>query len=218
MKVIGLTGGIASGKSTVARLLAERGGAIVDADVAAREVVAPGEPALSEIAAAFGPEVIAADGTLNRPALGRIVFGDDAARAQLNAITHPRVRERMRAQVAALAAQATPPRFVVLVVPLLLESASEPGHEADRPEPLRHPTRAAWGVDEVWLVALPEEAQRARLMTRDGFSAMEADARIRAQMPLAEKIKLADRVIPNKGTLLELTEAVDALLRAARLT
>lgn len=199
MKVIGLTGGIASGKSTVARLLAERGGAIVDADVIAREVVAPGEPALTEIAEAFGPETIAADGTLNRPALGRIVFGDDAARARLNAITHPRVRERMREQVAALEAQATPPRFAVLVVPLLFESTHD------------------WGLDEVWVVALPEEAQRARLMARDGFSAAEADARIRAQMPLAEKIKRADRVISNNGTLLELAEAVDTLLRAARL-
>jgi dephospho-CoA kinase len=202
LRVIGLTGGIASGKTTVARLLAAHGGAIVDADVAAREVVAPGEPALAEIAAAFGPTVIAPDGTLNRPALAAIVFRDATARATLNAITHPRVRQRMRAQLDALRHQAPPPPFAVLVVPLLLESG------------LR---REDWGIDAIWLVAVPEDVQRARLMARDGLSAEEAEARIRTQMPLAEKLKLADQVIPNTGTPAEVEAALATLLRTERL-
>jgi dephospho-CoA kinase len=199
MRIIGLTGGIASGKTTVANLLAAHGGAIIDADVAAREVVSPGEPALAEIAEAFGPAVLAPDGRLNRPALAGIVFNDEAARQKLNSIVHPRVRERMFAQLDALRRQPEPPRFAVLVVPLLLES----GHD--------------WGIDQIWVVAVPEDVQLERLMLRDRLDAGAAQARIRAQMPLSEKLKRADRVISNTGDLAEVEKAVVELLRAEHL-
>lgn len=195
MRIIGLTGGIASGKTTVANLLAAHGGAIIDADVAAREVVMPGEPALAEIAEAFGPEVLTPDGHLNRPVLAGIVFNDEAARQKLNSIVHPRVRERMFAQLDALRRQAEPPRFAVLVVPLLLES----GHD--------------WGIDQIWVVAVPEDVQLERLMLRDRLDAGAAQARIRAQMPLSEKLKRADRVISNTGELADVEKAVVELLR-----
>ena len=197
--IIGLTGGIASGKTTVANLLAAHGGAIIDADVAAREVVAPGERALAEIAAAFGPGVLTPDGHLNRPALAGIVFQDEAARQKLNSIVHPRVRERMFAELDALRRQPEPPRFAVLVVPLLLES----GHD--------------WAIDQIWVVAVPEEIQLERLMLRDRLDAEAARARIRAQMPLSEKLKRADRVIENTGDPANVEKAVVELLRAERL-
>ena len=199
MKVIGLTGGIASGKTTVARMLEAHGGAIIDADVAAREVVAPGEPALAEIAEAFGPEVLAPDGGLNRPALAGIIFNDEAARQRLNSIVHPRVRARMIAQLDALRRQPEPPRFAVLVVPLLLES----GHD--------------WALDQVWVVAIPEDVQLERLMQRDQLALEAAQARIQAQMPLSEKLKRADRVIENTGRPAEVEQAVVGLLRRERL-
>lgn len=199
MKVIGLTGGIASGKTTVARMLEAHGGAIIDADVAAREVVEPGEPALSEIAEAFGPEVIGTDGRLNRPALAAIVFNDEAARQRLNGIVHPRVRQRMLSQLETLRRQASPPRFAVLVVPLLLES----GHD--------------WNIDQVWVVAIPEEVQMERLMRRDQLEHEAAQARIRSQMPLSEKLKRADQVIENLGDPAEVEKAVVGLLRAQQL-
>lgn len=196
MKIIGLTGGIASGKTTVANLLAAHGGAIIDADVAAREVVEPGEPALEEIVAAFGPDVLAPDGSVNRRALAAIIFNDAQARQRLNAIVHPRVRERMFSQLDALRRQSPPPRFAVLVVPLLLES----GHD--------------WGLDQIWVVAVPEEIQQERLMARDRLDAAAAQARIRAQMPLSEKLEHADRVISNTGQIAEVEKAVVELLRA----
>lgn len=199
MKVIGLTGGIASGKTTVAAMLAAHGGAIIDADVAAREVVEPGEPALAEIAQAFGPEVIGPDGRLNRPALAGIIFNDEAARQTLNSIVHPRVRARMFGQLEALRRLPEPPRFAVLVVPLLLES----GHD--------------WGIDQIWVVSVPEEVQLERLMLRDQLAHEAAQARIRSQMPLAEKLKHADRVIENIGDPAEVEKAVVELLRSEHL-
>jgi dephospho-CoA kinase len=199
MRVIGLTGGIASGKTTVARMLEAHGGAIIDADVAAREVVSPGEPALAEIAEAFGPEVLGPDGGLNRPALAGIIFRDEAARQKLNAIVHPRVRARMFAQLDALRQQPEPPRFAVLVVPLLLES----GHD--------------WAIDQVWVVSVPEDVQLERLMRRDQLASEAAHARIRAQMPISEKLKHADRVIENTGHPSDVEKAVVALLRTEQL-
>lgn len=199
MRVIGLTGGIASGKTTVANLLAKHGGALIDADLVAREVVEPGKPALSEIAHAFGPTVIGPDGRLDRPTLATIVFSDDASRERLNALVHPRVRERMTARLEELSQKSPPPRFAVLVVPLLLESPHD------------------WGVDQVWVVALPEAIQLQRLMRRDGLSEEAAWARIRSQMPLSEKLSKADRVISTEGTPAEVEEAVVALLRREQL-
>ena len=199
MKVVGLTGGIACGKTAVSDRLAARGAAIIDTDLLAREVVAPGEPALAEIVAAFGPEVLRPDGTLDRAALGAIVFADPAARERLNGITHPRVRARMRDRLAALARQTPPPPVVVLVVPLLYENGLE-----------------AWG-QESWVVDVPEAVQRSRLMARDGLDAAAADARIAAQMPRAERLARATRVIENQGDMAALDEAIARVWAAARL-
>jgi dephospho-CoA kinase len=181
MRVIGLTGGIATGKSTVAHLLAARGAALIDADLLAREVVEPGTPALAEIAADFGPGVLQADGSLDRTALGAIVFADEARRQRLNAITHPRVAELMGRRVAA--ALASPARLVVVDVPLLFEGERRGMFE---------------GVMLVWA---PAEVQLARLFARDGWTEVEARQRIAAQMPIDEKRALATWVIDNSGSL-----------------
>ncbi|HEY9900202.1 MAG TPA: dephospho-CoA kinase [Pantanalinema sp.] len=193
MKVIGLTGGIASGKTTVANLLAEHGGAVIDADVVAREVVEPGTPGLAAIARAFGPEVIDPAGRLDRAALGKRVFADEAERERLNSIVHPAVKEAMTRALADLARRVPPPPFAVLVIPLLFET----GMQAM--------------ADTVWTLSVPPELQRERLLSRDALSPQEADARIASQWPLSRKLELSDRVIDNTG----LPEALDAQVAAA---
>ncbi|HEX6493447.1 MAG TPA: dephospho-CoA kinase [Candidatus Dormibacteraeota bacterium] len=180
MQLIGLTGGIATGKSTVARLLAERGATIVDADVLAREVVEPGSPALAEIAAGFGDSVLTPDGALDRAALGAVVFADPAQRRRLEAITHPRIAALMGERIAAGLASEAP--LVVADIPLLFEG--------DR----------VGLVEGVLLVDAPEEVQLRRLMLRDGIDAAAARARVAAQMPLEEKRRRATWVIDNSGT------------------
>ncbi|MCU0697428.1 MAG: dephospho-CoA kinase [Myxococcaceae bacterium] len=196
MRLIGLTGGIATGKSTVSRRLAERGFPIIDADVVAREVVAKGQPALDEIARRF-PGVVAADGTLDRKALGARIFGDPAERAALNAITHPRIRQAVLEKSIALAEAGTP--VAIYDSPLLIENRL---HE---------------GLHGVILVVAPPEVQRARLMARDGLSAPEADARIAAQLSLAEKRPFATWLVDNGGSLEATLAQVDALASALRL-
>ncbi|HCN26624.1 MAG TPA: dephospho-CoA kinase, partial [Weissella cibaria] len=178
---LGLTGGIATGKSTVSTHFKEQHIPVLDADVIAREIVMPGEPALAEIVATFGEEMLLADGTLNRQALGSVVFGNPAKLQQLNAITHPRVQASMRAQIAAHEAAGAP--LIVLDIPLLLE-----GHNAA-------------GADAVMVVSVPEEVQKQRLMARNNLSEEAALKRINSQMPLAEKRQLADYVIDNAGTI-----------------
>jgi dephospho-CoA kinase len=180
MRLIGLTGGIATGKSTVARLLAGRGAAVVDADLLAREVVAPGSPALEEIGAAFGPGVLTPGGELDRPALGAVVFADPARRRRLEEITHPRIAALMGERIAAGLESGAP--LVVADIPLLYES--------DR----------AGLVQGVMLVDAPDRVQLDRLMLRDGIDETAARARIAAQMPLAAKRRLATWVIDNGGT------------------
>jgi dephospho-CoA kinase len=182
MRVIGLTGGIATGKSTIARLLQDQGAALIDADVLAREVVEPGQPALEEIREAFGERALDADGRLDRAWLARTIFADPALRRCLEEILHPRVRERARQRLAALAAHEPPPGLVVWVVPLLFETGL---HEQ---------------LDEVWVVAATPETQMARLMARDGLDEAEARRRIAAQWPLERKLEMADRVIDNEGS------------------
>lgn len=196
MKVLGLTGGIASGKTTVANLLAARGGAVIDADLVARQVVEPGEPALEAIAEAFGPEVLDPTGRLDRAALARRVFGDESARERLNAIVHPAVREAMTRQLEALARRVPPPAFAVLVVPLLFETGMQ--------------TMA----DTVWTVSVPPALQRERLLARDPLSPEEADARIASQWPLERKLALSDRVLDNAGGPEALAAQLEAALRA----
>jgi len=181
MIVIGLTGGIASGKSTVSAILRELGAPVVDADQIVRQLQAPGTPVLAAIAREFGPEVIRPDGSLDRAALGRVVFADPARRRALEASVRPAVRQEMWKQVAECRARGA--RAVVLDVPLLLEGG------LDRQ------------VDQVWVVWVDRETQLARLMARDGLDRTQAEQRINAQMSLDEKRQRADVVIDNCGTV-----------------
>jgi dephospho-CoA kinase len=190
MLIVGLTGGIASGKSTVSRILRELGAPVVDADAVVREVQAPGSPVLTAIARTFGPAVLRPDGSLDRAALGRIVFADAQSRRQLEAIVHPEVRRRMWEAVAHYRQEGRP--VVVLDVPLLFESG---WHQ--------------W-VDRVWLVYVDRETQLRRLMARDGLGPEEAAQRIAAQMSLEEKRALAHLIIDNRGTEAETRTQVEA--------
>lgn len=199
MKVIGLTGGIASGKTLVARILRDLGAEVIDADAVAREVVEPGTPALREIAGAFGPEILSPDGTLDRRALADRIFRDPAARATLNAITHPRIRARMAERVEALR-RTRPNAIVVLDIPLLLDTAA-----AD-----------AYPLDGIVVVYVDEQTQAARLAARDGVSADDARQRLRAQRPLREKLPQATWTIDNSGTPEATRRAVEALWRSWR--
>jgi dephospho-CoA kinase len=192
-RFVGLTGGIGSGKSTVAARLAAIGATIIDADRLARDAVAPGSPALDAIRARFGDRVFTADGALDRAALGAIVFGDPEARQALNAIVHPEVARR--ALEAKEAAEATGAAVVVYDVPLLYENGLAPM------------------FDEVVVVAVPPEVQRARVAARDGAAPEAIEARIAAQWPLADKVARADAVIDNGGTRADTERQVDALWR-----
>ena len=184
---LGLSGGIGSGKSTVSANLDALGAAVIDADVIVHQLQAPGAPLLAEIAQAFGPEVLAADGSLDRKALGAIVFGDDERRATLNGLVHPRVGEEMFRRSAD--ARAAGAQLIVLDIPLLFE-----GREAGTG------TAALMDFDSTLLVWVPVELQIVRTMERDGCSREEAKARIDAQMPIDDKKALADHVIDNSGT------------------
>jgi dephospho-CoA kinase len=175
-----LTGGIATGKSTVSAMLARRGAVIIDADVLAREVVEPGEPALVEIVGEFGPDVLQADGTLDRKRLGAIVFGDAERRRRLEAITHPAIRERFARRLAELMSSGFD-GVVVFDAPVMIESGNYRN------------------MDRLVVVITDEATQVARLMARDGIDRDEALRKIRSQMPLAEKAELADYVIDNSG-------------------
>lgn len=190
-KRIALTGGIASGKSSVADLLAERGAVIIDSDVSAREVVEPGTPGLAAIVERFGEGVLRDDGALDRPALGAIVFADPAARADLEAMTHPRIRARADA----LRVAAPEGAVVIDVIPLLVEVG------------------LAGRFDEVIVVDVPEEVQVERLRRRDGFTRDEAMARLAAQASRDDRLAVADHVVDNTGTRAELEASVDALWR-----
>ncbi|HVJ62671.1 MAG TPA: dephospho-CoA kinase [Tahibacter sp.] len=187
--VVALGGGIASGKSAVANAFGEHGIACYDADVAARAVVAQGEPALAEIAGTFGEAVIAPDGTLDRAAMRRRVFGDDAARKQLEAIVHPRVRLWLRERVAA----DTGP-YCLLAIPLLAETW--PAYD--------------W-VDRVLIVDVDPQVQFERLVKRDAIDAALAQRMIDAQATREARLAIADDVVENSGSLEELTACVGAL-------
>ena len=188
---VGLTGGIGSGKSAVSRLLAELGAVVIDADVVAREVVELGTPGLAEIVGAFGPGVLQADGTLDRPALGARVFADRAQLARLNAIVHPRIGERTAALFAE--AEARGAEVVVHDVALLVENGMVPSYDA------------------VVVIAAEPATQLDRLVRLRGMSAQEAEQRIAAQAPLADKLAVATHVIRNDGPLEELAPQVERL-------
>jgi dephospho-CoA kinase len=189
VRIVGLTGGIASGKSTVARLLAERGVPVVDADALAREVVAPGTPALAAIAARW-PSVVRG-GALDRKALGAIVFADPVEREALEAIVHPAIAAEADRRLAAL--EAAGASIAVYEAALLVERGLDQG------------------LDALVVVALPAEEQVRRLVARDGIAEAEARARVEAQAPLAEKLRRADYVIDNTGSLEDLRARVDEL-------
>ena len=186
---VGLTGGIGSGKSEVARRLAEHGAVLIDADVAARQVVEPGSPGLAQVVAAFGDEVLRPDGSLNRERLGEIVFADPALRGKLNAIIHPLVREWMQ-EAERAAVQTDGDAIVVHDVPLLAES------------------RGKAGFDAVIVVDVPPDLQLERLVSQRGMAAEQASARMAAQASREQRLAVADIVIDNSGSLDDLDRRV----------
>ena len=188
MYVVGLTGGIGSGKSTVADLFARRGIVLVDADIIAREVVMPGEPALEKIIEHFGGELRCPDGTLDRPALRQRIFADEAARRWLEALLHPLIRHRTLEQL-----RAAPSPYVLLVSPLLLE------------------TDQRQLADHILVVDADEATQVARTMARDQNSEAQVRAILDAQLSRDERLARADSVIDNRGTPAQLEAAVEAL-------
>lgn len=196
LRVVGLTGGIASGKTTFADALRARGVPVVDADALARAAVAPGSPALAEIVRTFGQDVLSPGGALDRKKLGAIVFGDAAARRRLEAITHPAVRRGMADETARLAAAGHDLAFYD--TPLLFEVG------LDRV------------LDCVAVVWAPRDVQRARLVARDGLTEEEADARLAAQLPIDDKAARADFVVLNAGAPAELGPKADRLLADLR--
>lgn len=185
---IGLTGGIASGKSTVERLFAAHGVPIIDSDVIAREVVAPGTPGLAQVRARFGDEVLLPDGSLDRRALRRLVFADPAARRDLEAIVHPLIRSAMAERSAAAGGP-----YQINVIPLLVEG----GRRAT--------------LERVLVVDCPEALQIARVMQRDHITEAEARAILAAQVSRSERLAAADDVIVNDGDEAALQAQVDAL-------
>ena len=191
---VGLTGGIASGKSTVAAMLVELGAVLIDGDALARDVVARGTPGLAQVVAEFGSELLTPEGDLDRAALGRIVFSDEAARRRLEAITHPLIFERY----AELEASAPPGALVVHDIPLLAESG-----RADT-------------FDEVIVVDVPAQVQIERMVRDRGWTREEAEARIAAQATRTDRLAIATYVVDNTGTLDELRAQVAAV--HARLT
>lgn len=194
--VIGLTGGIASGKSTVERLFRDRGIAVADADAAARDAVAPGSEGLAEVVGAFGAGVLAADQGLDRAAMRRRVFDDPDARRTLEAIVHPRVRSALEAACAA----ADGP-YAIASIPLLAEAGG----------------RAAYPwLQRILVVDVPQEVQLQRLLQRDGIDTALAEAMIAAQATRAQRLAIADDLLPNDGPLGALPAAVEALDRLYR--
>jgi dephospho-CoA kinase len=189
-----MTGGIASGKSTVAKRMRERGAVVIDADQIAREVVAPGTPGQEHVVSAFGDRVLRSDGTLDRAALGAIVFADPERRAHLESILHPQIASASMAEI--VRAQSGTAEPIVYDAALLVENG-------------RHRDFAGLIV-----VACSPATQLARLMDRDGLSQQDAQQRIDSQLPLADKVAMADFVLHNDGTLDELYAQIDALLPA----
>jgi dephospho-CoA kinase len=189
VRLIGLTGGIGTGKSTVAGFLRDLGVTVIDADEATRAVQAPGSEGLRRLVEEFGPEILAPDGSLDRPRLAAIAFRDPEARLRLNAIVHPRVREWMAERQRE--AEARGEAVAVLDIPLLYE------------------TRGDAGFDAVVLVYAPEELQVRRLVELRGMQERAARERIAAQMPIEEKRRLASHVIVNTGTLEDLRGEVE---------
>jgi len=186
---IGLTGGIASGKSTAAQRFSELGVPVIDADQASRAVVAPGTPGLLKVIERFGRAVQGSDGTLDRRSLRNLIFSDAAARADLNAILHPLIRAQMQVEMASAVGP-----YVVLAIPLLIEGGS-----------------ARAGVDRILVIDVDEAVQIQRLTARDGCTPDEARAVLEAQASRDARRSAADDILANTGTLVELQQGVDRL-------
>lgn len=191
--IIGLTGGIATGKSTVSQMFAKRGAAIIDADVIARQVVEPETEGLAQVVAHFGKQVLDEEGRLNRPALASIIFQNEKKREKLNSILHPLIRQEMLERTEEIKKK-DPHQIVIWDVPLLLEGK-----------------KMTQFVKKIIVVYIPESIQLKRLMLRNGLTEEEARARIRAQLNIEEKRKMADFVIDNSGSLSETERQVDRL-------
>ena len=198
MQVVGLTGGIGSGKSTLAEGLRAQGVPVIDADEVARRCVAPGTPGLTAIVGRFGADVLSADGSLDRARLAGLVFADQVAREDLEAITHPCIRESIDEDVAALQASAEPPDLVVVEHPLLVETG---GHER---------------VDVVVVVEAPMDLRIERLVATRGMAVTEVRARIAAQADDARRRAFADHVVINDGDVAALRAQVPSLLERIR--
>ena len=192
MKIYGLTGGIGSGKSTASKLLAEKGAVVLDADRIAREVVAPGSPALKEIEEAFGPETILPSGELNREKVGEIVFADPEKRRRLEGMTHPRIMQRFAEKIAEAGESGA--EVVILDVPLLYETGNLVG-----------------AVEKIIVVYAPREVQKARVKARDGLPDEQIEGRLDAQMDMEEKRARADFLLDNSGAPDALRRQVDEL-------
>ncbi len=190
--LVGLTGGIATGKTAVASMLSELGAVLIDFDVLARRVVEPGRPAWRDIVSCFGEQVLAEDRTIDRRRLGEIVFADEARRRKLESFTHPRIAELFVAEVQRIR-ESEPEAIIQAAVPLLIE--------ADMQSMFNH----------VVVVFAPEEVQVERLMARDGLTREDAEARIRAQMAITDKLTYADSVIDNGGSLEDTRRQVEDL-------
>lgn len=195
---IGLTGGIATGKSTVSQMLVARGAALIDADVVARKIMEPGHPVLAKVVERFGETVLLADGRLNRKRLGEIVFSDATERKALEAITHPAIRLEMKAELDALE-QENPERLVVADIPLLYESGLEELYE------------------KIMVVYVPRTLQLERLMQRDGLPREQAELRLAAQMDIEEKRRRADILIDNSHGFKETESQIDDFWRSQAL-
>lgn len=180
--LVGLTGGIATGKTAVASMLSELGAPLVDFDVLARRVVEPDRPAWRDIVAYFGEQVLADDRTLDRARLGEIVFADASKRKKLESFTHPRISELFVAEVRRIR-EDDPEAVIQVAVPLLIEANMQSM------------------FDHLVVVFAPEEVQVERVMRRDGIAREDAEARLRAQMPIADKLDYADSIIDNSGSL-----------------
>jgi len=191
--IIGLTGSIASGKSTVANMLKEYGLPIVDADVVARQVVEPGTPTLQQIAEAFGAEALTEDGTMDRQKIGSIIFQDEEKRKLLNSIIHPAIRQEMLRQRDEYLENGA--KTVIMDIPLLFESQ------------LQH------FVEKILVVSVSEETQLKRLMERNQLTKEEAKARIASQLPLSVKEQGADAVINNNGAIEETAKQLKDILQ-----
>ena len=189
--IVGLTGGIATGKSLVAGELKRGGAAVNNADRSSREIVEPGKPAYNDIVKEFGPGIIQPDGTVDRKALGNIVFCDPVALDRLNSITHPRIRERIREEAGRLSADGD--AIVVLDIALLIEMG------------------VRYEVEKIIVVYCDDEQQVQRLMERDNLTRVEAQKRLSCQMDIKEKLKYADYVIDNSGTMDKTIEQARAL-------